>query len=76
MAITRQRAEEIATEIVCDLLRSGDEKIYAAASDVEGRVDHVRLVAAAMRAAIRIADDIQKNENELDVAADSPFFWD
>jgi hypothetical protein len=56
--MNREDALREADIILQKLLASGDEGIFAAATDASGKIDHVKLVSAALRARERIADKI------------------
>lgn len=60
--MTREDALKLADKIIEDLLSSGEEALFHAARKADGTVDQAKLVAAALRARERIADNIMNDE--------------
>ena len=56
--MTRAEALKQADDTLTALIASGDEEIFKEVTRPDGTVDHVMLVAAALRARERLADSI------------------
>ncbi len=59
--MTRQQAEQLAIEIVTDLVRSGNRKIFEAARGLDGRTDKGKLVRAMWVTVEKMTDEILKD---------------
>lgn len=60
--MTRAEALRQADEVLEQLLRSGDEKLFEAARRPDGQVDTIKLAMAAASVREKIADKIQRGE--------------
>jgi hypothetical protein len=60
--MTRKEALEEADSLLLTLLASGDEELFSAALDPDGRVDQMRVAQACLRARERLADKIMRGE--------------
>jgi hypothetical protein len=56
----RKTALELATQDIEALLKAGDERIFEAARRPDGTIDQMRLVAASMRATVKLAEKYMK----------------